>query len=343
MKAKCSIRNGVSGHRQANLRQVRQSERTKLEQAFLLQKQLLETRDYAEAVIEAVPPFLVLDQNLLVQTANKSFCKHFKIASSQTLNRPLYELGNGQWNIPGLRTLLEEVLPQKKIFKHFEVTHEFASIGLRTLLLSGQQVDHLQKILLFIEDITDRRRSQAAIRTSEIRYRRLFEAARDGILIIDPVTRKITDANPFMSELLGYPHKELLGKELWEIGLLKDEKASRTAFREVQKKHFIRYEDLPLQTKAGQLHEVEFVSNLYDEDGRKVIQCNIRDITVRKQSDRALNDAYEVIRGHADVLKQVVADRTGELRETIRELEAFSYSVSHDMRDAVRERFQLTD
>src|SRR6266480_6649196 len=81
--------------------------------------------------------------------------------------------------------------------------------------------------------------SQAALRTSEIRYRRLFEAARDGILILDPDTRKITDANPFISELLGYSHEELLGKELWEIGLLKDEEASREAFQELREKHFI--------------------------------------------------------------------------------------------------------
>src|SRR6185369_1059084 len=118
--------------------------------------------------------------------------------------------------------------------------------------------DHIQRILLVIEDITERRAEQAGIRSSEIRYRRLFEAARDGILILDPETRKITDANPFMSELLGYSHKELLGKELWQIGLLKDEKVSRAAFRELKKKHFIRYENLPLQNKACQLREVEF-------------------------------------------------------------------------------------
>jgi PAS domain S-box-containing protein len=209
------------------------------------------------------------------------------------VNRLVYELGNGQWNIPELRTLLEQVLPRKSFFKDFEVTHRFEGIGSRTMLLSGCQVDHLQRILLFIEDVTERRESQVATRASEIRYRRLFEAARDGILVLDPDTRKITDSNPFMTELLGYPHRELVGKELWEIGLLKDEDASRVAFRELRRKHFIRYENLPLQNKLGQRHEVEFVSNLYDEDGRKVIQCNIRDITKRKEVEHALRESEE--------------------------------------------------
>jgi PAS domain S-box-containing protein len=302
----------------------------------LLQKQLLSARDYAEAVIETVPPLLVLDEQFCVQTANKSFFKAFRISSKQTMNRPVFELGNGQWNIPKLRTLLEDVLPRKTFFKDFEVTREFEHIGRRTVRLSGRQVDHLQRILLFIEDITEWRDSQAAMRASEIRYRRLFEAARDGILILDPVTRKITDANPFMSELLGYSHAELLGRELWEIGLLKDERASRSAFRELQKNHFIRYEDLPLQTKAGRRHEVEFVSNIYEEDGRQVIQCNIRDITQRRQIEQALVEAKDQIARHAMELEKVVAQRTDELRETIGELEAFSYSVSHDMRAPLR-------
>src|SRR5258705_12358513 len=86
----------------------------------------------------------------------------------------------------------------------------------------------------------------ADLRTSEIRYRRLFEAARDGILILNAHTRKITDANPFMSDLLGYARNELLGKELWEIGLLRDEDANRAAFTQLQETGFIRYEDLPL-------------------------------------------------------------------------------------------------
>jgi PAS domain S-box-containing protein len=142
----------------------------------------------------------------------------------------------------------------------------------------------------------ERPETTVGLRESEIRYRRLFEAARDGILILDPRTRKIIDANPFMSELLGYTNDELLGKELWEIGLLRDKEHSRTTFRELKEKRYVRYEDLPLQSKAGLRRAVEFVSNVYNEDGRDVIQCNIRDITARQRAEEALRTSEERFR-----------------------------------------------
>ena len=142
--------------------------------------------------------------------------------------------------------------------------------------------------VLVTQDIPDDLAFRVAIRQSEIRYRRLFEAAHDGVLILDSVSRKITDANPFMSQLLGYRHEELLGKELWEIGLLKDEQASQAAFRELQNNGQVRYEDLPLESKSGEKREVEIVANRYDEDGTQVVQCNVRDITERKRTDAAL-------------------------------------------------------
>src|SRR4051794_11066704 len=97
---------------------------------------------------------------------------------------------------------------------------------------------------------------------SELRYRRLFEMSHDGILIVDPKTRQIVDVNPFLVNFLGYDREEFIGKELFEIGLLKDEAASQAAFRELQSSGHIRYENLPLETKTGQRVEVEFISSL---------------------------------------------------------------------------------
>ena len=132
------------------------------------------------------------------------------------------------------------------------------------------------------------------LRTSEIHYRRLFEAARDGILILNAATLRITDVNPFMTELLGYSRAEFLGKEIWEIGLFSDKDASQAVFRELQGTGYIRYENLPLQTRHGKRREVEFVANVYEEDGPQVIQCNIRDITERKLADEALKEQARI-------------------------------------------------
>ena len=120
---------------------------------------------------------------------------------------------------------------------------------------------------------------------SEARYRRLFETAKDGILILDGDTGRITDANPFLQDMLGYSKSELIGKALWEIGPVKNIAASQEAMRQLQYKEYIRYEDIPLETKAGERRQVEFVSNVYQVNGWRVIQCNIRDITARRQAE----------------------------------------------------------
>jgi two-component system cell cycle sensor histidine kinase/response regulator CckA len=131
----------------------------------------------------------------------------------------------------------------------------------------------------------DSERSVEGIMDSEVRYRRLFEAAHDGILLLDVHTGAITDVNPFLAELLDYSYAELLGKTLWEIGQSKDVEASKSAFRDLITNHFVRYEDLPLMTKGGVPIQVEVVSNVYRVNGQQVIQCNIRDIRQRKDAE----------------------------------------------------------
>ena len=139
--------------------------------------------------------------------------------------------------------------------------------------------------------------AEAALAVSELRYRRLFETAQDGILILDEPTGQIVDVNPYLIDMLGYSRGEYLGKKLWEIGFLKDVAASRAAFEELRSKGYVRYEDLPLETKDGRKAEVEFVSNAYDVGGQRVVQCNIRDVTARKLAEAALSESRRLIEG----------------------------------------------
>ena len=250
------------------------------------QERIREARDYAEAIVETVrDPLLVLDKELRVRSANTRFYEMFNVTPAMTEGQFIYDLGSRQWDLPELRQLLEQVLPRSTSFQDFEVSRDFERIGRKVMLLNGRRFvgdgNEMELILLAIEDVT-------ALRTSEIRFRRLFEAAKDGILIVDPQTRKILDANMFMTELLGYARAEVVGKQLFEVGLFKDEQASQAAFRELQEKRFIRYEDLPLENKAGGRREVEVVANLYQEDSDEVIQCNIHDVTERRRLEENL-------------------------------------------------------
>ena len=158
----------------------------------------------------------------------------------------------------------------------------------RLVKIRAQQSRSGKECSVMVVDFTELKQASSALQASEVRYRRLFEAAPDGVLLLDPKTRKVTDANPFMTKLLGYSHKQLVGKKLFEIGLLKDETASHEMFRKLTRNQEVRWEDRPLRGKSGRIQEVEVVANLYKEDGQSVIQCNIRDITARMHSEDAL-------------------------------------------------------
>lgn len=142
----------------------------------------------------------------------------------------------------------------------------------------SSKIAHLEKAL------QEKERIDEVLLDSEKRYRRLFESAKDGILILDADTGKVVDANPFLLQLLDYSYEALCGKYIWELGAFKDIAASKDAFQTLQDNEYIRYEDLPLETQSGRVIAVEFVSNVYLVDHSKVIQCNIRDITAHKRA-----------------------------------------------------------
>jgi two-component system CheB/CheR fusion protein len=298
-------------------------------------------RDNAEAVLRTAPvPLLVLRADLQVAMASEAFYALFKVTPELTENRLIFDLGWGEWNIPKLRTLLEDILPHNKSFNNFEVTNEFKAIGRRTILLNARRLEfetgQPRRILLVLEDITERLEVQAAIRLSELRYRRLFESAKDGIILLDPTTTAITDANPNVAELIGIKRDELLGKYLWQIGLLRDESDNQQFFQRLASNEYVRYDDIEIQTATGEPLTVEIIANLYKEDGHTVVQCNIRNVTERKQNERALQEAHSRLNDQATELEKLVIRRTSDLQTSTNQLETFVYTIAHDLRSPLR-------
>jgi len=196
--------------------------------------------------------------------------------------------------------------------------------------------DKLTRLVPTIEEVMrevavelDHERAEKSLRVSESRYRRLFDTAQDGILILDAQTGQITDVNPYLVKMLGYPKEDFMGKKLWEIGTFKDSEASKSTFLALQTQGYVRYEDLPLQTSDERRIDVEFVSNVYMVGDEKVIQCNIRNITRRK-------DAEAKIRDLNTELEQQLHDRGVQLEVLTRESERLNHSITHDLRAPLR-------
>lgn len=248
---------------------------------------LTRARDYSEAILRAARgPLLVLGRGLRVNAVNDAFCRMFKITRDHAEGRPFFDLSDGAWDIPKLRSLIEDILPRNSFFDDFEITQTFPVIGKRMMRLSGRPLDYEEGLpqvaLLSIDDVTAQYEALKALRTSETRFRRLFDTAQDGILLIDPLTRRVLDANQSAVELLGVSLDALLGRELWEVGLLKDEPSSHGVFRELQKQGSVR---LGVVLKDARLdageRPIELLGNIYLEGGCEVIQCNLRDIGPR--------------------------------------------------------------
>ncbi|MDA3882078.1 MAG: ATP-binding protein [Bacteroidales bacterium] len=163
-------------------------------------------------------------------------------------------------------------------------------------------------------EISRLRTVEVSLIASEIRYRRLFESAKDGILILDSETGKIVDVNPFLINLLGFSYEQFIKKAIWEIGSFKDIIANHDKFLELQKRKYVRYHDLPLLTNYGHIIHVEFVSNVYESNNKNVIQCNIRDISSQIEIEKDLIKAKDKAEESDHLKSAFLANMSHEIR-----------------------------
>jgi diguanylate cyclase (GGDEF)-like protein/PAS domain S-box-containing protein len=191
----------------------------------LIQKRvhLNEASEYAENIINTVrEPLIVLDQDLRVVTASRSFYEFFKVKPEETEGQLIYNLGNDQWDIPKLRELLETILPQKTTFDNYEVEHYFATIGRRIMLLNARQIQRAlgkeRVILLDIEDITERKEAEQMLKESERHLDQVLQFFPDPMLVIDR-HGKVTTWNRHMEDLTGVKAENMLGKGDYEYAL----------------------------------------------------------------------------------------------------------------------------
>lgn len=208
-------------------------------------------------------------------------------------------------------------------------------VDISTRVIRDEQ-GNIKYILSSKKDITYRKLAEEALQGSELRYRRLFESAHDGILILDADSGQIVDVNPYLIEMLAFSKEELAGKELWEIGAFKDIVASKQAFAELQQQGYIRYENLPLESRDGEIRQVEVVSNSYLAGESRVIQCNIRDTTERKLVEEDLRQTNQRLKGAlAELLTktQELASMTQQLWQAskLATMGELSASIAHEL------------
>ncbi len=226
-------------------------------------------------------PLLVIDEDLKILWANRSFFEFFQVKPENTMGKEIFAIGNGQWDIPELRKLLDEILQKETVINDFEVEHDFPIIGHKVMKINARMTNLIKgikggskEILLAIEDFTEARQKVEEDKEYEARFRRLFETAQDGLLLLDHITGKIVNVNKAIVELLGFSSEELLGRSLFEVGLTKDAKF-QNILKLLNEYGLIKYSPLQLTTKAG----IKIDTEVNIMNRTKLIQCNVRLIT----------------------------------------------------------------
>ena len=277
-----------------------------------IELEVLAAKEYAENIVETVrEPMLVLDAELKILSANHSFYSTFGVAPENTIGQFVYDLGSRQWDIPKLRVLLEEIIPNTSVFNGYEVEHDFPGLGPKTIVLNArviiQQTDNRKLILLAMEDITERKRISDALNASAARLHLMFDRATDGIVMLSG-DGKLLEVNASFAQMHGYTQAEMASLHLRDLdtpeavqklpALLERVLAGETLNFEVTHYH-----------KNGHIITLEVSSSLIVASGERLIQAFHRDITSRKQVEETVHRLafYDLLTGLAN--RMLLKDR----------------------------------
>ncbi len=246
-------------------------------------------RDYSEAIVDTIrEPLVVLDRSLTVSNVNRSFLNHFHLNRADAVGKCLSEIGRGALKNQRLLDPLRQLVDAGTAFRDLELEEDESYAGRRVLSVNAGIIESILQgrlLLVAFQDVTEQR--QAA----EARYRRLFESARDGIVIVDADSGEIADINPFVEQLTGYGKKELIGKRFWESAVLRQIPQGADELNRIREQEVARYPEVALETRDGRTLLSELVANIYSEGDRRVIQFNLRDLTDRRRFERELQDS----------------------------------------------------
>ncbi len=251
-----------------------------------------QARDYAEAVVNTVrEPLVVLDQDLAIHSANRAFCNALGVAPSELPGKSIYGIGGGRFDLPKVHALIEQLRGASPQLNDIEIEHPAGQGETRILSVNARRIqegEQRQLILMAFEDITERRLAAQA------RYRRLFESARDGIVLVDAGTGEIIDVNPFTERLFGYRRHEIIGRKVWEIEPMRKVPRMRALLEQIRELGMLRLDDPILFTKDGRGFQAEVIASVYPEKHGQEIQFNIRDVSERRKFERELQETQKL-------------------------------------------------
>ena len=297
---------------------------------------------YAQDIVDTVrEPLLMLDTTLRVRSANRAFYQTFQVSSEETENRLIYELGNGQWDIPALRTLLEDVIPTSSVFNDFELEHTFPIIGRRVMLLNGRKLragSHSELLVLAMEDVTERKRAAELQRTASAYARSLIEASPDPLVTISP-EGKITDANQATELVTGIPRQRLIGTDFSDY--FTEQEQARAGYQQVFSQGFVRDYPLAIRHVSGRVTDVLYNASLYrDEKGTVLgVFAAARDVTLRKRVEEEVAKAKEAAETANKTKSLFLANMSHELRTPLNAILGYSEMLQEEASERQLDEF----